>query len=163
MEATTYALVWKTATHPIMKYKLPLIVVVIKNNTLGQLKWEQLVFPILSSTSATSSSCVSGAATPAPTPVQIVSGSVGASDATITVHDSDSQAVTLGLDEAGAPTDWCAADPARRARGRQRKATARIKGSAFSRPGPSCLSARCALPSVVDPPPQNGPRQPDTT
>jgi pyruvate dehydrogenase (quinone)/pyruvate oxidase len=27
-----------------VKYKLPIIVVVIKNNTLGQIKWEQMVF-----------------------------------------------------------------------------------------------------------------------
>ena len=27
-----------------MKYKLPIKVVVIKNNTLGQIKWEQMVF-----------------------------------------------------------------------------------------------------------------------
>jgi competence protein ComEC len=46
----------------------------------------------LSSTPATS---VSSAATPAATPVQIVSASVGANDATITVHDSGSQALSL--------------------------------------------------------------------
>ena len=27
-----------------MKYKLPIKVVIIKNNTLGQIKWEQMVF-----------------------------------------------------------------------------------------------------------------------
>ena len=27
-----------------VKYKLPIIVVVVKNNTLGQIKWEQMVF-----------------------------------------------------------------------------------------------------------------------
>jgi pyruvate dehydrogenase (quinone)/pyruvate oxidase len=27
-----------------VKYKLPIIIVVIKNNTLGQIKWEQMVF-----------------------------------------------------------------------------------------------------------------------
>jgi pyruvate dehydrogenase (quinone)/pyruvate oxidase len=27
-----------------VKYKLPIIVVIIKNNTLGQIKWEQMVF-----------------------------------------------------------------------------------------------------------------------
>ena len=27
-----------------VKYKLPIIVVIIKNNTLGQIKWEQIVF-----------------------------------------------------------------------------------------------------------------------
>ena len=27
-----------------VKYKLPIVVVIIKNNTLGQIKWEQIVF-----------------------------------------------------------------------------------------------------------------------
>ena len=27
-----------------VKYKLPVKVVVVKNNTLGQIKWEQMVF-----------------------------------------------------------------------------------------------------------------------
>ena len=27
-----------------MKYRLPIKIVVIKNNTLGQIKWEQMVF-----------------------------------------------------------------------------------------------------------------------
>ena len=27
-----------------VKYNLPIVVVIIKNNTLGQIKWEQIVF-----------------------------------------------------------------------------------------------------------------------
>jgi hypothetical protein len=47
------------------------------------------------SSAPTSSSSLSSAATPAATPVQIVSASVGANDATITVHDSGSQPLSL--------------------------------------------------------------------